>query len=109
MGFSVQQLEQNGNRVLVNGTEVISNLFTLMGNGTDTSQAFPFASRNGYIRFDATGGDTISTIRIANNLGDGFAIDHLAFDTVDTVDTPAPAGVGLLGMGLALLVARRRR
>jgi hypothetical protein len=106
VGFSVQQLEQNGNRVLVNGVEVISNLFTTMGNGTDTSQAFPFASRNGYIRFDATGGDTITSIRIANNLGAGFAIDHLAFNVVAT---PEPGAIGLFGLGLTLLAARRRR
>lgn len=106
VGFSLQQLEQHGNRLLVNGTEIISDLFTAMGNGTDSSQAFPFASRNGYIRIDATGGDTISSIRLANNLGDGFAIDHLAFNTVAA---PEPGALGLLGFGLTLLAARRRR
>lgn len=106
VGFSVQQLEQDGDRILVNGVEIISNLFTTMGNGTDSSQAFPFASRNGYIRIDATGGDTITSIRLANNLGDGFAIDHLAFNTVAV---PEPGALGLLGLGLTLFAARRRR
>ena len=106
VGFSLQQMEQNGNRLLVNGVEIISNLFTTMGNGTDSSQAFPFASRNGYIRIDATGGDTITSIRLANNLGDGFVVDHLAFNIVAT---PEPGALGLLGLGLTLLAARRRR
>lgn len=106
VGFSIQQLEQNGDSLLVNGVELISDLYLTMGNGTDDSQAFHFASRNGYIRIDATGGDTITSIRLANNLGDGFAIDHLAFNTVAA---PEPTALGVLGLGLTLLAARRRR
>jgi hypothetical protein len=106
VGFSLQQLERSGDHLLVNGVEIISNLFTTMGNGTDASQAFPFASRNGYIRIDATGGDTIATIRLTTNSGDGFAVDHLAFNTVAA---PEPGALGLLGLGITLLAARRRR
>lgn len=71
VAFSVQQMDIN-NPVIINGVNrgPIGTLVGLPVNG----------ARMGYVVFNATGADTISTLRIAST-GDGFVLDHLAFTT----------------------------
>jgi hypothetical protein len=85
VGFSLQQNENNV-AVLING---LPTLLVLPGGN---------AGRYGYVRIDATGGDTISSIKLDNNGGDGWAIDHLAFSVASV---PEPTSLLLLGVGLA--------
>jgi hypothetical protein len=85
VGFSLQQNE-NDIAVLING---FPTLLALPGSN---------AGRFGYVRIDATGGDTISSIKLDNGPGDGWAIDHLAFSVASV---PEPASLLLLGVGLA--------
>ena len=81
VGFSLEQADLNVG-VAINGTDM----------GTVAALAgVPGASgHNGYIVIEATGSSTISTLRLKNTRGPGFAdgwtIDHLTFTT-----TPAAA------------------
>lgn len=97
VGFSVQQADLDG-VFRINGVAITS--FSSIGlplNGL----------RQGYIRIDATGTDTISTLMIDNgtsgNFGDGLMIDHVAFNPV-----PEPTTLAVLG-AFALAARRRRR
>lgn len=111
VGFSLQQLDQHGNRLLINDVEQIADLLGLMGSDTEFQNAtegpFSFNSRHGYLRIDATGGDLIHSITFDNSNGDGMAIDHLAFRSAAPV--PVPGALLLCASGLAGLAARRRR
>lgn len=113
VGFSLQQAEQASNQLLVNGVVLISDLttaFAAFGSDFESSPFGPFRSRNGYIRIDATGGDTIQSITLNNHPGDGYAIDHLAFNVRQNETAVAePATLAVLGIGLlSLRIARRR-
>lgn len=112
VGFSLEQMDQHGNRLLINGVEQISDLLGLMGADTEFQNAtegpFSFNSRHGYLRIDATNGDVIHSITFDNAFGDGVAIDHLAFKTV-AAPVPAPGALLLLGSGLCGLAMRKRR
>ncbi|HEY9172666.1 MAG TPA: LamG domain-containing protein, partial [Verrucomicrobiae bacterium] len=73
VGFSVQQLDQDV-RLFINGTELggLAALSGLPVNG----------QRQGYVRIDATGTNTIAAIRLTSaGSYDGWVIDHLAFST----------------------------
>ena len=73
VGFSVQQMDFEV-RLDVNGVE-LGGLAALSGLGVD-------GGRQGYVRIDATGDTTISTIRLTSAYSyDGWVIDHLAFQT----------------------------
>ncbi len=86
VGFSVQQLNYDV-RLLVNGTE-LGGLAALSGLVAD-------GGRQGYVRIDATGTNTIATIRLTSVAGfDGWVIDHLAF-------TASPPPFQLTGSGPA--------
>jgi hypothetical protein len=76
VAFSVQQMDAD-NFVFVNNVSFggISGLTGLTING----------SRAGYVVINASGADSISSVRIANTGGDGFVLDHLAFTS-----TPLP-------------------
>jgi hypothetical protein len=69
----------------------------------------PGIVRNVYLRIDATGGDTISSIGIKNIGGpvDALLFDHLAVQGVAS-PVPEPGGILLAGIGLAILGFRRR-
>ena len=112
VGFSLQQMDQHGNRLLVNGVELVADLLGLMGAEGEVqsvaSGVFSFNSRHGYLRIDATGGDSIQSIVFDNVSGDGVAIDHLAFNAAPA-PVPVPGALGLLATGLLPLLARRRR
>ena len=73
VGFSMYQREGTA-RVIINGTDrgELGALTGLPQSGT----------RGGYAVVSATGTDTISTLKIDNQAGDGFVIDHVAFSTV---------------------------
>jgi len=100
VGVSLQQIELNG-QVWIDGNVVTT--FAALGftfNGT----------RQGYLRIDAFGGDTISTLEFDNGssgggfgMGDGIMFDHLAFNPV-----PEPATMIVLG-GLAAAALRGRK
>jgi hypothetical protein len=69
----------------------------------------PGIVRNVYLRIDATGGDTISSIGIKNISGpdDAIVFDHLAVQGFAS-PVPEPGGILLAGIGLAILGFRRR-
>ena len=112
VGFSLQQMDLHGNRLLVNGVELIGDLLGLLGAENEfqaaTEGPFSFNSRNGYLRIDATAGDVIHSITFDNNAGDGFAVDHLAFMPVPST-VPVPGSLVLLGSALVALRTVRRR
>ena len=100
VGFSVQQMELAGNTLSVNGTDVLSsNLLGTMPGGS--------LQRNGYIRIDAGPGETIFSLTVANNGGDGIAFDHLAFNPAP-IPEPGAWALMLGGIGLVGYAARRR-
>ncbi|MFT3683520.1 MAG: GC-type dockerin domain-anchored protein [Phycisphaerales bacterium] len=72
VGFSMQQADAEVTLV-VNGTPAggLSALSGLSFNG----------GRTGYIVVTASGGGTISTLKLDNSGGDGFVIDHLLYTT----------------------------
>lgn len=78
VGFSVQQLNLPA-RLIVNGVDV-GDLASLPGFSAN-------GGRQGYLRIDAAGVDRIASVRIDNaeapafSFSDGFAIDHLAWDS----------------------------
>lgn len=113
VGFSLQQIDHANNRLLVNGTVVVADLLSALGAESEFQAAsegpFTFNSRNGYIRIDASGGDVIRTITLDNFSGDGFAVDHLAFQSVQTASpVPEPASAALITAGLGVVAWRRR-
>lgn len=77
-GFSIQQLNYPG-RIIVNGVDV-GDIAALPGFSAS-------GGRLGYVRIDAAGADRIASLRIDNSeappfaFSDGFAIDHLAWDS----------------------------
>ena len=73
VGFSVQQMQGDAPLTL-NGSS-LGGLLALSGLPVS-------GGHNGYIRIDADGGDTISTLALDNAFGDGFMIDHLAVKPV---------------------------
>ena len=108
VGFSIEQIDHSGNALLVNGVTLSSDLLALLGTDSETQNVsegpFTFNSRNGYLRIDATNGDTIQNIILDNWSGDGFAIDHLAFNAPSPVPLPACAWLllsGICGVGVA--------
>jgi len=75
VGFSLMQVDQEV-RLIINNTD-LGGLTALAGLAIN-------GSRIGYVRLDATGTDTISSIRLANGrsgFNDGFVLDHLAYST----------------------------
>lgn len=111
VGFSIAQMDLHGNQLLVNGILLSDDLLGLLGTDSETqfvtAGPFSFNSRHGYLRIDATAGDTIQTITFDNALGDGVAIDHLAFK-IAPAPIPLPPALGLLVAGLLALRVRRR-
>lgn len=111
VGFSLQQMAQANNQLVVNGLTLSTDLmsaFAALGDDFEPFSGGFFRSRNGYLRIDATGGDTIQSVFLDNGsvsvFGDGMTIDHLAFQV------PEPATLGLLGLGvIGVGVVRRRR
>lgn len=96
VGFSVQQMDRDA-LIMVNGTSIgaVSTLATNFTGGK---------GRQGYLRVDAVGGDTISSIGLKDPIGgDGYMFDHLAYQSV-----PEPVSLVALGGGLAILARRRK-
>lgn len=113
VGFSLQQMDHAGNRLLVNGNVVVADLLGLLGAETEyqsfTEGPLTFNSRHGFLRIDAVGGDLIHSVTLDNYSGDGFAVDHLAFQSVTTTSpVPEPAPLALILAGLATLAFRLR-
>lgn len=96
-GFSVQQMDRDAT-IMVNGAS-IGNVSVLAPNFSSGN------GRQGYLRVDATGGDTISSLGIQDAFGggDGYMFDHVAFQSV-----PEPISLVALCGGLGLLARRRR-
>lgn len=99
VGFSVQQMDLNA-ELWIDG--VLQGAMATLAGWSVNGQ------RQGYLRIDATGSDTISQITIRNGLNgdfrDGIMFDHLAFSPV-----PEPASIVALGLGALIAVRRRRR
>ncbi len=76
VGFSMYQREGT-TRLIINGVDV-GELGALTGLPTS-------GTRGGYVVITATGNDAISTLKLDNQGGDGFVIDHVAFS-----DVPSP-------------------
>ena len=74
IGFSVQQLNIAGTML-----SVTTNTGTTSFNLSSVPNFTVGGVRNGYLRIDAGAGERILSVRIDNQSGDGFAIDHLAF------------------------------
>lgn len=109
IGFSLDQVER-ADQILINGNLVVSNLIGLVGPYTanDTQAGLTFAARNAYLRFDST--EAITSLKIVSASGDGYMIDHFAFNA-PTGAVPEPGAwalmiAGFAGAGVAL---RRRR
>lgn len=103
VGFSLQQNDFDVG-LFINGGSV-GGLQALTG-------LTPNGNRFGYVRIDATGGNTITSLQLANGrvptfgFNDGFVIDHLAFAPI-----PEPSSVALwfaLGVGAWTLQRRRK-
>ncbi len=103
VGFSLEQLDAPGDTLLVNGVAVTTDLYSLLfaASDTDTQSGITFSSRNGYLRIDSD--QEIQTVALIGANGDGYAIDHFAFNV------PEPASVAVLGIALAGLAGARRR
>jgi len=99
VGVSLQQIDANG-QIWIDGNVVT----TFLAVGMPVN-----GFRQGYLRIDAFGGDSISTLMFDNGsfgggfgMGDGIMFDHLAFNPV-----PEPATIVALS-GLAAVMLRRR-
>jgi len=75
VGFSLTQLDLDA-RLVINGVN-LGGIAALTGFS-------PNGGRLGYVLIQADAGDTISSIKIENVVGDGFTIDHLTFSTNPT-------------------------
>jgi hypothetical protein len=91
VGFSLEQLDQQAT-LFVN--DVSLGPITTVAGFTINSV------RQGYLRIDGNG-TTITSVKMANSNGDGFMIDHLAFQAIPEPSTYA-ALFGVAGFGLAL-------
>jgi hypothetical protein len=98
VGFSVQQLDGSLS-LFANGS---ATAFATLSLGTAGS------FRNGYVRIDATGGDTIQTLLLRSTIaGDGYTLDYLAFaPNVDPV--PEPRSTALVLSALVLYTMRNK-
>lgn len=96
-GFSLAQMDIGNTPLIVT---------TTAGSTTFTFSNIPnFASgsgRNGYIRIDAAPGEAILSATIDNQGGDGYSIDHVAFQPI-----PEPGTALLTLAGIAVLMVRR--
>jgi hypothetical protein len=101
VGFSLQQNDFDVG-IMINGSYA-GGLQSLVG-------IVPNGDRYGYIRIDAAGGSSITSLQLANGrfaFNDGFVIDHLAFSAI-----PEPAHLPLwlsLIAGAGALASHRRR
>jgi hypothetical protein len=94
-GFSLQQME-HPLAIFVNG-QLFGNVPLAASSG-----------RNGYLRIDASPGHTIQSVKLDNSNGDGWMIDHVAFNPASAVPLPsAVCGGVVLLVGLALRRKRR--
>jgi len=91
VGFSVGQMDA-AQTLSVNG----NNLRVL-----DASNFPGSGNRHGYLVITAGVGETISTVSLTSNFGDGYSIDHLAYAV------PEPTSLALLSL-TSLLLKRRR-
>lgn len=109
VGFSFQQADLT-TQLSIDGAAqgTLQGLFGFPTNG----------QRAGYLRIDATGSDTLSFIDLFNNCPtgvhgsnfcDGWMIDYLAFDLVQTGVVPVPASLPLFAAGLGAIGWRLRR
>jgi hypothetical protein len=73
VGFSMYQREA-GTQLYINNV-----LVGELGNLTGLPNS---STRGGYVVITATGSDTISSMKLDNQNGDGFVIDYLAFSTI---------------------------
>ena len=101
IGFSMQQADRD--------VELYIN-DSLVGTISALMPTVPLSGgRQGYIRIDATGGDTINSIKFrdptpgTNGFADGYMFDHVAFRAV-----PEPATCLVLAGGLLGVLKRRK-
>ncbi|HPY29322.1 MAG TPA: CARDB domain-containing protein [Verrucomicrobiota bacterium] len=70
VGFSVQQMESD-TRLIINGGDY--------GSLTRLAGLAAGSGRQGYVRIEATGTNTITALKLDNAPGDGFVLDHLTY------------------------------
>jgi MYXO-CTERM domain-containing protein len=104
VGLSLEQMELASDGLVVNGT-LLGTVGSLPG-ASNLVLCQPTACENGYLVVSADAGETINSVTINTEQGDGWAIDHLLFENkpmadagVDAVASGGAAGSSATGTG----------
>ncbi len=93
IGFSLEQMEVASTPITVTTTSGV--VVTTAGAIPNYVNGDTQGGRNGYVRFDAPAGAKILSVKIDNQSGDGFALDHVAFRRAPAL--PAKSDLAAVG------------